>query len=156
MTDNKEKISRLVETDIFGSVPEEQLIEIAKILRDETVPAKTVLFRKGDPGDSFYIVHSGKIRVFLEGEDGVETDLTRLGPGDSFGEMALLTEEPRSTNIETIEKTHLFVLAKEEFDGILKKYPDVYRNFIRHMSGLLKREDRRIQEESEWEYQIRI
>lgn len=152
MSDEKEKLSRLADTDIFGSVPEEQLLEIAKVLKDMVVPANTILFRKGDPGDSFYIVHAGKIRVFLRGEDGVETNLNWFGPGNSFGEMALLTDEPRSTDIETVEETHFFVLTKEEFNRILNKHPDVFRNFIKHMADLLKREDRRIQKENEEEY----
>ena len=154
MSDKKEKISRLAETAIFRSVPEEQLVEIANVLKFQHVPANEILFRKGDPGDSFYIVDSGKLRAFLRGEDGVETDLNWLGPGDSFGEMALLTDEPRSTDIEAVEETHLFVLSKEEFDGVLKKYPDIYKNCIKHVSNLLKREDERILEETEREYQI--
>lgn len=152
MSDHDVKIERLRKTDIFGSVPEEQLAEIANVLKFEMIPAKKVLFRKGDHGDSFYIVHSGKLRVFLRGEDGVESNLNWLGPGDSFGEMALLTDEPRSTHIEAVEETHLLVLTKDDFDGILKKYPEIYKNCIKHVSGLLKREDNRILVESEREY----
>jgi CRP-like cAMP-binding protein/rhodanese-related sulfurtransferase len=152
MTDYDEKVRRLSNTDVFGSISEAQLIEIARVVRDEVVPAKTVIFRKGDPGDSFYIVHSGEIRVFLTGDDGMETDLNRLGPGDSFGEIALLTEEPRSTDIETSEETHLFVLTKEEFDRVLKEHPDVFKNFIKHVSGMLRRDDRRLQQDTEREY----
>jgi len=153
MTDNKEKIKRLAETDIFSSIPEEQLAEIAKVLKDKVIPAKTVIFREGDPGDSFYIVHSGKIRVLLKGKDGVETELNQLGPGGSFGEMALLTEEPRSTDIETFEESHLFVLTKEELDELLMGHPEVFRNFIKHMSGLIKKDGKRIQKDTEHEYQ---
>ena len=110
MLDINEKLRRLANTDIFRSIPEEQLAEIADVLKDRIVPANTVLIKKGDPGDSFYIVHSGKLRVFLTGKNGLETNLNWLGPGDNFGEMALLTDEPRSTNIETVEDTRLFVL----------------------------------------------
>jgi rhodanese-related sulfurtransferase len=152
MTGKNEKESRLSDTEIFGSMPKEHLVEIAKVIQDKVVPAKTIIFRQGDPGDSLYIINSGKIRVFLRGEDGVETDLNQLGPGDSFGEMALLTDEPRSTNIETMGETHLFVLTKEEFDRVLKDHPEVFKNFIKHMSGLLRRDERRIQEEAERQF----
>ena len=124
MTDKKEKIGRLSDTEIFKSLPEEQLKEIADVLKDKVVPANTILFREGDPGDSFYIVHSGRLRVFLRGEDGIETNLNWLMPGDNFGEMALLTDEARSTDVEAVEETHLFMLTKEEFDGVLQKNPD--------------------------------
>jgi len=153
MTGIKEKISRLADTVVFGSLPEEQLEGIVKVLKEKTVPRKTIIFREGDPGDSFYIIHSGKIRVFLTGEDGVKTELSVLGPGDSFGEMALLTQEPRSTDIEAIEESHLFILTKEKFDEALKDYPDVFKHFIKHMSDMVRRDDKRIQEDVELEYQ---
>jgi rhodanese-related sulfurtransferase len=152
MSGTDEKVHRLLDTDIFKSVPKEQLVEIAKVVQDNVVSPKTNIFRKGDPGDSYYIIHSGKVRVFLKSEDGVETELNLLGPGESFGEMALLTDEPRSADIEAIEETHLFVLTKEEFDGVLKNHPGIFRNFIKHMSELLKQDDRRIQEETEFQY----
>jgi CRP-like cAMP-binding protein/rhodanese-related sulfurtransferase len=153
MADKKEKIRRLADTKIFSSVPEEQLAEIAKILKDKVVPKKTVIFKEGDPGDSFYIVHSGKVRVFLKGKDGVETELNRLGPGDSFGEIALLTDKERSTDVETAEDSHLFVLTKEELDTVIQSHPEIFRNFIRHMSDLLKQDDKKIQKDTEREHQ---
>ncbi len=153
MTENNGKKSRLSETEVFKSLPEEQLGEIDKVVQDKVVPANTIIYRQGDPGDSFFIIHSGKIRVFLSGEDGVETELNQLGPGDCFGEMALLRDEPRTADIEALEETHLFVLTKEEFERVLKEHPDVFKSFIKHISDLLMREDRRIQEETEREYQ---
>ncbi len=152
MTDKNEKVSRLAETEIFRQVPEDQLKEIAVVLKDKRVSADTILFREGDPGDCFYIVHSGRIRVFLSGENGVETTLNWLGPGDSFGEMALLTDEPRSSTIEAVEDTHLFVLTKEEFEGVLRKNPDIYKNCIKFISDLVKKDDKRILAETEREY----
>jgi rhodanese-related sulfurtransferase len=152
MSDNAVKMSMLAKTWIFTTLPEEQLAEIASVLKSEVIPAKKLLFRKGNPGDSFYIVHSGKLRVFLKGEDDIETDLNWLESGDSFGEMALLTSEPRSACVETLEETHLFILNKQDFDQVLQKYPEIYKNCIKHVTGLLKRDEQRIQAESEREY----
>ena len=152
MNDLEVKIESLRKTAIFGSLPEEQLAEIANVLKFETLPGNKILFRKGDPGDSFYIVHSGKLRIFLSGKDGVETNLNWPGPGDSFGEMALLTDEPRSANIETLEETQLLVLTKTDFDRVLQKYPEIYKNCMKHVSGLLKQENHRILTDSELEY----
>jgi len=153
MTTREGKKNRLSEIPIFGDIPEEKLYEIAQVLQDWVVPAKTIIFQQGDPGDSFYIINSGKIRVFLKGENGVETDLNQLGPGDSFGEMALLTDEPRSINMEAMKETNLFVLTKDEFDRVLKDHPEVFKNFIKRMSQILRRDERRIQEDIELHYQ---
>jgi len=117
MTGKNEKENRLSDTEVFGSMRKEQLVEIAQVIQGKVVPANTIIFRQGDPGDSFYIINSGKIRVFLRGEDGVETHLKQLGPGDSFGEIALLTDEPRSTYIELWKKPTSLSLPKRNLTG---------------------------------------
>ena len=154
MITQKEKIDRLIRTAVFESIPDEQLFEIANIIKFKMVPAHNILFRKGDPGGSFYIIHSGKLRVFLRGADNVETHLNWLGPGDSLGEMALLTDEQRSTDIEAVEETELLALTKVEFDGILKKYPGIYKNIIKRITKLLKQEEKSILEEKERAHKI--
>ncbi len=152
MAQKNEKESRLSDTDVLRSVPREQLVKIAQVVQDKVVPAHTLIFRRGDQGDSFYIINSGKVRVFLRAEDGVETDLNELGPGDSFGEMALLTDEPRSTDIEAVEETQLFILTKKEFDRVLRDHPEVYKRFIKYLTEILRRDERSIQEEAERQY----
>ena len=133
----------------FAGLPEDKLAEIAEAVQEEVVPAGTMIFRQGDLGDRFYIITSGKVRVFRRGQEGIETDLSLLGPGDSFGEMALLTEKARSANVETLEESHLLVLTKEQFDKVLKDHPDISLAFIQQMSGWLLRGESTIEKEAE-------
>ena len=91
MNKRKEEETELSESPIFEDIPEEKRAEIARVVKKKVVPTHTIIFQQGDPGDSFYIIRSGKVRVFKKDEEGFETDLTELGPGDSFGEVALLT-----------------------------------------------------------------
>jgi len=137
----KNEKERLSESSLFEDIPKEKLDEITRALEDKVVPAHTIIFRQGDPGDAFYIINSGKVRVFRKEADGVETDLSQLGPGESFGEMALFTREARSANVEAIEETHLTVLRKDQFDRVLKDYPQVSLTFIKQMSKRLRRRD---------------
>jgi len=143
------KADRLSEAHLFEGIPEEKLLKIAQVVQKEVVPAQTIIFRQGEPGDSFYIIVSGKVRVFRKGEEGVETDLSMLGPGDCFGEMALLTDKARSAHVETLEETQVLVLTKEQFDRILKKDPNISLAFVKQMSTWLVRDEIQIEKEAE-------
>lgn len=152
MGGKNEKESRLSESPLFEGIPEEKLAEITRIAQEEVVPAHTIIFRQGDPGDSYYIIQSGKVRVFRKGREGVETDLSQLGPGESFGEMALLTGKPRSAYVEAMEETHLIVLPKDQFDRVLRDYPDVSLSFIKQISTMLLRDESRLERETERQF----
>jgi len=145
--DGKEK--RLSESPLFTDLPREKLSEVGKVVQKEIVPAHHIVFRQGDPGDKFYVITSGKVRIFRKSEEGVETDLSWLGTGDSFGEMALLTGKVRSAHAEAVEETHFLVLAKDQFDKVLKKHPDVSLAFIKQMSDWLVRDELMIEKEAE-------
>jgi rhodanese-related sulfurtransferase len=112
------------------------------------IPGKTLLFKRGDPGDSFWVIQSGKVRVFRRDDKGTEITFSELGPGKSFGEMALLTGEPRSASVETLEECRLMVLSKEQFDRVLKSHPDLSLSFIKQLSGWLKRDEQALESEA--------
>jgi rhodanese-related sulfurtransferase len=144
----EETKARLRETAVFRDMPEDILKEIARVSETRVIPGGTTIFREGDPADSFWIIDAGRVRVFLKDDEEVETTLSELGPGQSFGEVALLTGEPRSANVETLEETHLIYLAKDEFHRILKEHPDVSLSFVRQLSRWLRQDDRRLQQET--------
>jgi rhodanese-related sulfurtransferase len=140
---------------IFEDLSEEQLLEIASVVEEQVVPEGTMICRQGDPGDSFYLIRSGKVRVFRKDDEGVVTELSRLGPGAGFGEIALLTGKPRSANVETVEETRLDVLTKKHFDRVLKDHPHVSLTFIKQMSTLLSRDETRLEMEAQRKVQAR-
>jgi CRP-like cAMP-binding protein len=72
MTDFEEKTRRLSETAAFREMPLEMLGEIAQVVEDRVIPAKTLLFKRGDPGDSFWVIQTGKVRVFRRDDKGTE------------------------------------------------------------------------------------
>jgi len=116
MNSDKENNAGLSGEALLEGIPREKVLEISRRIKDTTVPSGTMIFQQGDPGDAFYLIRSGKVRVFRKSEHGVETHLSEMGPGESFGEMALLTGKTRSANVETLEETCLGVLTKDEFD----------------------------------------
>ncbi len=145
----EEKENGLSGSLLFADVPKEKRAEVCKAVQKELVPAHSIIFRQGDPGDKFYVITSGKVRIFRKSKEGLETDLSWLGPGDSFGEMALLTEKTRSAYAEAVEETHFLVLAKDQFYRIVKNHADISLAFIKQMSDWLVRDELIIEKEAE-------
>jgi signal transduction histidine kinase len=123
---------------------------------EKTMPAHTRIFQQGDQADSFYIIKSGGVRIVRKCNDGLETELRKLGPNDSFGEMALLTGEPRSASVETLENTHLLVISRERFIQMLKENPDIsifffkqFSNWIIHTDSMIERSEEELRKSYE-------
>ena len=147
--DEKGKEDSLLESAVFDGVPREKLAELSQAVEHIVVPPHTVVIRQGEPGDSFYLINAGKVKIIRVDEEGLETDFATMGRGESFGEMALLTGQPRSATVETLEETRLTVIPKGKFDQILKDYPQVSMKFINQLSSWLLRDDERLQEEKQ-------
>ena len=123
---------------VLGQLPQEKWDELARAVEDLVVAPGTVILRQGDPGDKFYLIRTGRVRVFRE-DASLETELSVLQAGDDFGEMALFMDEPRSATVAALEETRLMVLSKEQFQSILKDFPNVTFAFVRQMSERLLR-----------------
>jgi rhodanese-related sulfurtransferase len=133
---------------VFAKLPRERYDELTRAAEHRVAAPQTIIFRQGDPGDKFYIIRSGRVRVFNRGSDGFETDISVLRAGESFGQISLLTGEAMSANVEAIEETHLMVLSKEQFESILKDFPDISLTFVKQMSRWLMRANRVIEKEA--------
>ena len=98
-----------------------------------------VICQAGDPGDKMYIIINGKVKVVVKAEPGGEEKvIAYLSSGDYFGEMALLTGEPRSASVVTDEASEMFILGKQDFDVIINKFPSVALSMSKIMSQRLR------------------
>jgi len=140
--------SRLSKNPLFVDLPKNKLAEIARDAKEEVLPAHHIVFQEGDPGDSFYIINSGKVRLFKKGNGGVEIPIVELGPGEFFGQVALLTEGLRWMNVKTEEKSHLTIMSKDLLKSLLETYPNVSLAFAKQMSKCLARDDLIIKKKS--------
>ncbi len=144
--DNKEK---LLKNPVLRDLPPEKLDEIARVVQMRDVPAGGIVFRQGDPADGFYIVSSGKVRIFVGPDHGMERELSVLGPGESFGEVALLTGESRTATVEAVGRTRLMILQKDEFDRLLNDFPEISKKFVKEMRNWLLKDQEIINEEAD-------
>jgi len=90
---------------IFAPLPEATLERLALALRPLEVPAGADVVREGEPGDDFFVIDSGEAEVLER----------RLGPGESFGEIALLRDVPRTATVRAVTDLGLYALARDEF-----------------------------------------
>lgn len=95
------------------------------------------IFREGDPGRHVYVVKSGAVEVLARDADGAERVINRLGPGDHFGEMALLRSAPRSATIRAATATEVLKLSPGSFAALYTNLPGVREQFNRTMAARL-------------------
>jgi cAMP-dependent protein kinase regulator len=89
------------------------------------------LFREGDPGDTLYVVVEGEVAVITEGPPRIE--VSRLGPGAFFGEVALVTEQPRSATIEATMVTQLLAIDRDVIATLVAEHADVLPVILRFL-----------------------
>jgi transcriptional regulator with AAA-type ATPase domain/polyferredoxin len=136
-----QRLDILSAASLFKDLPQESVCKIAEVAEHYVIPPNKTIFREGDPGDAFCIIISGSVRVFKVTEDGIESTLTTLHAGDVFGEMALLTGEPRSASVDTVEATSLLTVPKNAFDQVLTDNPLINKAFIKILSERLTKSD---------------
>jgi CRP-like cAMP-binding protein len=95
-----------------------------------------ILFRDGDPGDTMYVLRSGRVRVFIE-SNGREKTLAFIEAGDFFGEMALLNNKPRTASAECVEETRLLVIDAKMFEAMLRGNAEIAVRMIQRLAKRL-------------------
>ncbi len=123
----------------FSGLAEDDLEQIAEHATPESFRRGALIISDGDPADALYVVINGRVKVFLGSDDGKEVVLTILGPGESFGEIALLDEEPRSASVAAMEKTTVLVIRRDRFLELLRENSDLSWAMIRSLSHLVRR-----------------
>lgn len=121
---------------LFASFPEDQLRVLTTLVTRKSAPRSTTIMAGGDAIDSLYIVLSGRLKVMMSDAEGKEVILSILGPGEFFGEMGLIDDEPRSASVVTIEPCELLTIAKRDFK---KSLADNFEMAMAVMRGLVKR-----------------
>ena len=124
---------------LFKILPSEMIARVAEVAEYKALPKGEIIIHQGDQADSFYQIISGSARVFRVSEDGVDVTLNTLGPGESFGEMALLTGEPRSASVETQEACGLLIISRQVFDQLASEIPDFSLALSQILSSRLNR-----------------
>lgn len=110
---------------MFAELGAEELQRISQLCHTQQLAAGEMLFQKGDSGDALFGVRRGQIRIETGASDGSRLTLNFLGPGDLFGEVAVLDGQARTADATAAEPSELFVLRREDFLAHLEREPHV-------------------------------
>ncbi len=127
----------LARVPLLASLDTAQLDAFAEACTALAVQARDPVFRVGDPGDALYIVESGTLEAVLDEGTASEQVVSRFVPGDFFGEMALLTGQPRSATVRARTDSRLLALAKSHFDRAVADDPGLALRLSRALSARL-------------------
>jgi CRP-like cAMP-binding protein len=115
----------LRQVDILRPLKEEELLLLAGDLTQQLFAKGEHVCRQGEQGTTFHLIKSGSISVRVKADGGVEAEVAKLGPGSYFGEMSLLTGEPRSSTCTALEDCEILSLDRETFAVLLQENPAV-------------------------------
>ena len=119
---------------LFSGLSREDIAKILGKLEEKSFAAGATIFSQGEKGDSFYLTQSGAVQVVLESAGGRSESIAVLGPQEWFGEMALLSGEPRSATIRAVKDTIVWRLSREDWDELIEKHPTWLLHFCATLS----------------------
>ena len=114
------------QSPLFEMLNDTEREAIVQEMEGETHDEGSVILSEGDPGTSMYIIASGEVKVYTRpANKSGPLYLAKLGEGDFFGEVSVLTGKPRTATITASQRTELLRLDKEKLDGVLSKHPGI-------------------------------
>lgn len=123
---NNNWIQTLKKTDIFRDLSDHDLESLSAHMSSRTYPAGVMILREGARGNAMFIIRSGEVEIKKKKPElGIDLTIAKLGAGDIFGEMALLTGAVRSATVTTIAPAELLVLKKRDFDALVLEHPHI-------------------------------
>ena len=149
-------VEHLKKIPLFQSIPEGELLRLNENLKPVSIAKGEIIISEGEVGDCLYIIRRGQVKVIAEVKDaGEPVVLSFLGAGDYFGEMALITGEPRSATVLAEQDCSLYEVKKTDFDNLVMNNPAISLSLTHMLSQRLNLSNK-ARERSERYYKNRI
>jgi len=123
----------------FEELPDEQIEDLCMIVVDQAFHRGQIVFSEGDDGTGFYVVISGRVKIFKLSPEGKEQILHIFGPGDPFGEAAVFSGQHFPANAEAMESSRIFFFPRGSFSDLIKDNPSLALNMLAILSKRLRR-----------------
>ena len=134
MPDIFDRLLLLKQSPVFSMVSTDDLRVVAQSLEKQEYFAGDHIFEINEQGDHLYILVSGKVGITIDKNPCSENFIAMLGQGDTFGEMNLLDDLPRSATAHVLEDATVLTLEKTRLRGLIQSYPDISIGMLRSMS----------------------
>jgi CRP-like cAMP-binding protein len=120
MASSDPKVDLIASVSLFQSLGRKELEQIAQLVDDVDIPEGKVLMRQGERGSEMFIIAAGTVRIERNGEF-----IRDAGPGTAIGEMALLSEGPRTATVTANEPTRILLAGHREFHQLMDQHPSI-------------------------------
>jgi CRP/FNR family cyclic AMP-dependent transcriptional regulator len=134
-----ERLKLLANIELFSGFSVKQLESVSRVARTKALKRREELFHKGDAGGEVYVVASGKLKALTTSVDGDDVVFSILGPGEVFGEVAMLGATPRTATVTAIEDCRLLAIDRRDFMSYLKTDPEIAVKLLSVLAIRLKR-----------------
>lgn len=124
---------------VFQGLTDSQMQQIEKRCIRRNFPRNAMVIHEGDTEASLFVIEKGRVKVYLSGTDGREIIINTHGPGEQFGELALIDGERRSASIMTCEESSFLVINKQIFNDLVRDFPEISFNLIVDLSRKIRR-----------------
>lgn len=141
----KKAVNSMMEAQIFAGIDPKRLRLLAFMSESRTYRAGELLFEQGDEGDCAYVTLSGSASVLINME-GEKREVAEIGPGQVFGEMAILCDIPRTAAIGAKTDLEVLRIDREDFKKLLTEFPEVSRQVTRFIVSRLEQTTRDLAE----------
>jgi CRP/FNR family cyclic AMP-dependent transcriptional regulator len=132
----------LREVPLFSEMDEQEVADIRAIMQEMKFKPRQVIIREGEVGDLFYLITEGQAEIIIRNADGEELVLHTVGPGDFFGELSMLTNEPRSARVRAMENLTTLALERDDFFEFLRTHTHAAIDVLVELGGRLHENDR--------------
>jgi CRP/FNR family cyclic AMP-dependent transcriptional regulator len=123
---------------LFSGLAAEALAEIELHGAVKSFKKNAIIINQDDESYSLYVILSGRVKVFVSGEDGREVVLNHQGAGDYFGDLALIDKQPRVASVMTTEASKLMIISRDDFLTCLSRNPEIAINLIKPMTRRMR------------------
>ena len=127
------KLELLHSIPLFARLGSQEIVQLGQLAEEVDVPAGKVLMRQGENGAEAFVVASGRVVVERDGRA-----IAERGPGEVIGEIALLSEGPRTATVTTAVPCRLFVLGHREFHALMDRYPAIRLQVLDALAGRIR------------------
>ena len=124
---------------LFSELGPAELESVAKAFSPKSYPGGSHVIRESEPGDLFFVILRGEVKVFVDSPDGREVVLSHLQAGDFFGEMALLESDTRSASVTALSDCELAVVPRAEFFAVLARDFSLTKRILQTLSSRLRK-----------------
>ena len=130
---------------LFAELDDRELAAIAGVAKTRRYAKDDVIFHADEPGDVFCVIREGKVKITMNSPEGKEIILTMMGPGEFFGEMALLDDAPRSATVVALEPLEVVTIWRTDFLQILQDNFSITRKLLSELSKRVRKMSLRIE-----------